>query len=71
MKCGRTPEGGLELALDPRDAVVFRCDRRVVVTSALLDVPGPVKGYRHLPQLRQALRRALELEEKNANQEAA
>ncbi len=42
--------------------------------TALLDTEPRlrrVKGYRHLPQVRQALRRELGLEEKNANQEAA
>ena len=44
------------------------------LATALLDTEPRlrrVKGYRHLPKLRQALRRELGLEEKNANQEAA
>lgn len=44
------------------------------LATALLDIEPRlrrVKGYRHLPQLRQALRRELELEEKNVNREAA
>ncbi len=36
MKCGRTPEGGLELALDPREAVVFR---HLVERASFLDTP--------------------------------
>lgn len=42
--------------------------------TALLDIEPRlrrVKGHRHLSQLRQALRRELELEEKSANREAA
>ncbi len=44
------------------------------LATALLDTEPRlrrVKGFRHLPQLRQALRRELGLEERNANQEAA
>ncbi len=44
------------------------------LATALLDTEPRlrrVKGYRHLPQLRQALRQELELEEKNTNREAA
>ena len=36
MKCGRTPEGGLDLALDPREAVVFR---HLVERASFLDTP--------------------------------
>ena len=44
------------------------------LATALLDTEPRlrrVKGYRHLPQMRQALRRELGLEEKSANREAA
>ncbi len=44
------------------------------LATALLDIEPRlrrVKGYRHLPQMRQALRRELGLEEKSANREAA
>ena len=44
------------------------------LATALLDIEPRlrrVKGHRHLPQLRQALRRELELEEKSTNREAA
>ena len=44
------------------------------LATALLDIETRlrrVKGHCHLPQLRQALRRELELEEKSTNREAA
>jgi len=44
------------------------------LATGLLDIEPRlrrVKGYRHLPQMRQALRRELGLEEKSANREAA